>query len=431
MIRVLFIAPLLFLQFDTVAQELSAPLPEPLNLESAQALAEDQNHAVLLDADAQLEQARADIQQAEANYALQSELEIRAAWMDPSRFSLDQGNEDHRAQLRLSKPLYDFGQTEQKVQAAKTEQQATQDTIAYLIQQRRLQISRDFFAVILADLKFAWDNEDMATAFIRFDRAKDRHSLGQISDVELLAAEHDYEAVKNRRYTSEAEQFLRRVALAESLNRPGELSSELVKPELQDFKRELPEYEALLKMALENNPQNRRLSAMVDAAHMRLQAARQQNRPRLDARFEVSEYERKSGSNDEWRATLNLTLPLLEHEGMKAEISRLRSTWLKQRAMLLNMQSQVRQRVLQLWQQIQLLKNQRQQMLQALDYRELDLDRSRTLYELEVKTNLGNAMVAISEARFNQAKTEFDLALAWMELELIVGKDIQKSGEVQ
>lgn len=428
MIRVFCVVLLLLIQFETVAQELRPPLPEPLNLQQAQALAADDSHAVLVDADAQLEQSQSDIQQAEANYALQSDLEIRAAWFEPSSFSLDQDGDDHRARLRVSKPLYDFGQTEKKLQAAKTEHQATQDTVDYLVKQRRLQISRDFFAVILADLKFAWDNEDMATAYIRFDRAQERHGLGQISDVELLAAEHDYERVKNRRYESESAQFLRRVALAESLNRPGELSSELIKPELDEHNRVLPEYETLLEMALENNPQNRRLSAMVDAAHMRLQAARQQTRPRLDARFEVSEYTRDSGSNDDWRATLNLTLPLLEHEGMQAEISRLRSTWLKRRAMLLDMQSQVRQRVLQLWQQIQLLKSRRQQMLQAMDYRELDLDRSRTLYELEVKTNLGNAMVAISEARFNQAKTEFDLALAWMELELMVGKAITTGG---
>lgn len=430
MIRIFCVVSLLFLQYEAVAQALHAPLPEPLNLEHAQSLAADGSHAVLLDADAQLEQARADIQQAEANYALQSELEIRAGWFEPSSFSLDQDGDDHLARLRVSKPLYDFGQTEKKIQAAKNEQQATQDTIDYLVKKRRLQISRDFFAVILADLKFAWDNEDMATAYIRFDRAQKRHSLGQVSDVELLAVEHDYESVKNRRYESESEQFLRRVALAESLNRPGELSSALIRPELDDHKRVLPEYEALLEMALENNPQSRRLNAMVDAAQMRLQAARQQTRPRIDAYFEVSEYTRDSGSNDDWRATLNLTLPLLEHEGMQAEISRLRSTWLKRRAMLLDMQSRVRQRVLQLWQQIQLLKNRRQQMLQAMDYRELDLDRSRTLYELEVKTNLGNAMVAISEARFNQTKTEFDLALAWMELELIVGKDIE-TGEAQ
>jgi len=50
------------------------------------------------------------------------------------------------------------------------------------------------------------------------------------------------------------------------------------------------------------------------------------------------------------------------------------------------------------------------------------------MYEMELKTDLGNAMVAVSEIRYLQAKTEFELALAWMELELVLGNKLEQGG---
>ena len=64
-------------------------------------------------------------------------------------------------------------------------------------------------------------------------------------------------------------------------------------------------------------------------------------------------------------------------------------------------------------------------MLLAQDFRDLSLDKHRALYEMEVATNLGDAMVAISEVQFKQAEVDFNLALAWMELDLITGKGVQ------
>jgi len=139
---------------------------------------------------------------------------------------------------------------------------------------------------------------------------------------------------------------------------------------------------------------------------------------------EVSEYSRQASSNDDWRASLNLTIPLLENEAMKSEVARYRSQWLKLRAMLLEEQTRVRYRILKLWQNIGLLKTRREQMQVKQDYRELTLDRSRALYEMEATTDLGDAMVAISEVRYRQAETDFKLALAWMELNLLLGHDV-------
>jgi hypothetical protein len=79
-----------------------------------------------------------------------------------------------------------------------------------------------------------------------------------------------------------------------------------------------------------------------------------------------------------------------------------------------------------LWQQIKVLGTRLQQMKTKADFNELYLDRSRALYDLEVKTDLGDAMVAMSATRYQQAQVEFDLALAWIELDMITNATTEK-----
>jgi len=401
-------------------------LPDPLDLGYALNLATDEKYSDIIAARSRQELALSELNQADSNLALQIDLEFEAAYIKPSALAFNQNKDDHSATLKISKPLYDFGQTDNKQAAAEAELRATKNTMKYVYDLRRIEIAGRFFAVILADLKYAWHTEAMATAYVQSDAVKDRHALGEVSDVVLLKADDKYQLSFQQRSLSESQQRITRSMLAEVMNMPGVLSSRLKTPHLEYHKKTLPEYDSLVDIMMQKNTQISLQKTRVEAAYKRLQAARFQTRPRLSAELEVAEYSRDSIAKENWRASLNLSLPLLEHAGVKAEVSRQRSDWLKQRAMLLSTQSQLRQRLYELWQNIQLLKMERKQLIHSMDYRELRLDRNRALYELEVKTDLGDAMVAISEMRYKQAITDFKLVLQWMELLMLLNEDVIK-----
>lgn len=59
-----------------------------------------------------------------------------------------------------------------------------------------------------------------------------------------------------------------------------------------------------------------------------------------------------------------------------------------------------------------------------MDYRDLYLERSRALYELEVTSDLGDAMVQLSEAQLFKAQTFFELAVAWAKLDSLLGSSM-------
>ena len=89
----------------------------------------------------------------------------------------------------------------------------------------------------------------------------------------------------------------------------------------------------------------------------------------------------------------------------------------------------MRQQALQLWQRIDVLQKRYQQLLSTQAFSELSLDKSRALYEMEVETDLGDSMIAISEIQYKRAQNEFELVLSWMQLQLLMGETDLKFGD--
>ena len=93
----------------------------------------------------------------------------------------------------------------------------------------------------------------MSVLYVKYDKLSDKHSLGIVSEVAVAEAENAYREVADDRKSAELEQFLSRQRLAMALNRPGDIPSDLTRPDLPQLDRKIPELSALLDIALKNN----------------------------------------------------------------------------------------------------------------------------------------------------------------------------------
>ena len=404
------------------AQE-ATPLPVPLTLEFALAAGTESSHPALLAAQAESRAAEAVLADAESNYDLESSLNLRAGWVDPNELAFDQAHDDNLAQITVRKVLYDFGVTGGKVDSAESLVQAGKLEYRMARQRQIIDIARHYFDVLLTDLKYTWDNENLAMEYVQFDRIRQRHALKQVSDVDLKRSENAYQVALTRRVASETEQRTRRALLAVVINRPGELSADLAEPALPPADRALPELDELVAEAISGNVEIQAARNRENAARLALESARQRVRPTLDATLEVSEYSRKMPGNDDARARLNLVIPLNESGGQRSDIASKRAQWLRASAQVLQLESDVRRRVADTWQSILQQQTRQRELDVATTRAELELDRARGEYELEMKTSLGNAMVNISKVRYERAKNGYETALAWMDLYLLLGRN--------
>lgn len=396
-------------------------LPDPLTLEAALALADDP-HPALEVASARLDAARAEQQRAGARDGLEIGVEGRLRVIEPSDAAADQDNNDSSARLYLRKRLYDFGQTAALQQAAG--QRVSAQSWRYLAerQQRRLDIMQRYLEVLLADLAYARDNEAMSIAFVAFDRGRDRNELGQMSDVELLRLESEFQATRSQWSRSQGQQLATRNRLALALNRPDDLSANLKPPAEPDWQQPLPDVDELTATVLAGSPVLAALRARIQAAEAEVDASKAGTNPVLRAEMEAATYNRVLGSSNPLAAGLVLEWPLLDGGSSSADVAAKRAELRRLRAELGAEELTLRQQVLDLHLQLEQMKVELERTAVLADYRELYLDRSRALYEMEVQADLGDAMVQTSAVRYQRAKAMYDWMLARAQLDALAGR---------
>ncbi len=402
--------------------------PEPLSLDFVLARVA-QTHPDLQLAEAAVLQARAAQLQAESNYGLRSSLLARLRWIEPSPLAHDPSRQDHQLRLRVSKRLYDFGRTAALEAAAEADLAAQRLRYRDALNQYRLAVMAAWFDVLLADLEAIRDTEAMSIDFVNFDRAQARNELGQLSDIELLRFESIYQLSRARQYASSTRQRTARQRLANLINRSDKLPAELLVPPLPDVRREIPEVETWFASAEAANPELIALQAAVRSARERLGAAQADRHPVLNGQAEVSAYSRDSGGNDPWRVGISLDVPLITGGETRAQTARRRAELQAARARLERRRREIREAVLDSWSTLHSLRARRQELAVRADYRDLYLDRSRALYELEVKSDLGDAMTQTSDVRLQQARVDYEITLAWGRVRALLGQEVTLNEE--
>lgn len=406
------------------AAELSG-LPDPLTLEAALQFADSANHFQIQSSEQKIRQAQAEAEQTQSVNDISVNLSGRLRTVGPSDAGEDIYNDDNDSALSLfvRKPLYDFGETARRDELAQLNTSLRQMEKAYLIEQREISITQKYFDVLNADNEYLRHNEDLAIGFVRYDRARENKELGLGSDIEVLETQADYEVIRQNRYQSENMQRLTRILLAEELGLPDSPSSELLMPDLIAKKEITDDMDLLVKQAFKYSLLLNIQQGKLALARQAIQLADHQVSPKLDAELEISDYARQGSTRDDWRATIYFDFPLYSG-GRERSARNIAIT--KHRQALSDVQkvrSEVRIQVLQLWQAI------RQNSLRLggeminQEYRDMYLDRSRAEYELEFRTDLGDAMVEFSNSRMNVFRARFALEIAWRKLEKLVGRD--------
>ncbi len=328
--------------------------------------------------------------------------------------------------LTTNKVLSDFGRTAKLSQAAEADVRADAiDFVSFRFRQRLL-IIQSYINVLLADQRYAVENEKMTISYLRYDKIRDRHELGEISDVDLLAKESDYREDLLVRMRSANRQSESRAELAALLNHPDEFPATLQPIRASVENSEYADYKDLLSRALDDNPELTAQEERVHAAQARLEHSQMSKRPVLDSLVELGNYKRRYGEGGKWRVGVNLVIPIREGGRFKAEIAKQRAELKKEEARYTLMKNALRKTILELVQELEVLKTAVKSAEVRLEYRDMYLDRSRSAYELEIKTDLGDAQAKMTDAQWNAEKVKYDLLLTLGKLDALLGTDPAK-----
>lgn len=394
-------------------------LPEPLTLESLMALPMTTSPQVQLQ-QAKQQQALALYEQQQAIDAFELNVIGRLGW----REFANETQENHQLALHLGKQLYDFGRQTALTQAQQQLANAEDQSGTRQQHQYQLQLMQAFFNVILSDYQYRVQNEAMAVAYVTLDKAKDRHALQQISDVNYLKLQNDYEKILLLRSKAEYEQRRTRSFLANLVGQPQQLSDKLVFPKLDTYtERTLPALETLQQQVLSNSLQLKALKLQLQAALSQLEGEEVANFPvfRLDAwGGQLSSYEKRYEGN--WRVDLSMQMPLVDGGLKSANVANQKAKIRQIQAQIKATEQALRDEVATLFFDLKLAEAERKQVQLQADYADLYLDFSRALYENESQTDLGDSMVQLSESNYQIIAQQFKQVLAWAQLDFLSGQ---------
>ncbi len=398
---------------------------KPLTLEEALAAASEP-HPDLDLALAQYELSRAQQMLSESLYDFRVTLEASLRGGINPVYN-DEFKSDSYARLNVRKTLLDGGELAAGLDAARLETEARSLELMDVRAQRRLTVMARFFDVLLNDLQYAADTELMAVAYVRWDDAKVRHEVGELSTSALAALEASYQEIRLRRNDTERRARERRAQLASAMNRPGQLPAELAEPVFKGNDRPLPEFEVLLDAMRASNPRLKVYSQLLEASRSRLAGLRLEDSPRLEVEAEAATYTRPSTTRDELRGALNLVWPLFtgrRTDGLLAqEMARFQGLQAQYDKAVLDL----RQSLYETWHEIQFLRDVERRAAEVnAQYRDLALERARAEYEMELRTNLGNSMAETQVAKMRRQSVEYRLTLAWERMAALLGRPVEE-----
>ena len=187
------------------------------------------------------------------------------------------------------------------------------------------------------------------------------------------------------------------------------------------FLDRLPEIEQLYAIAEKNNPRLTSIQHKLESMRFQLTAFQAEKYPVISLHLQVADYARDLGSSDKYRAGIEIKVPLYQSGQENAKIKLATGKLIQLEAEKLTIKQELEQQILEVWLNISDLKQFFSDPDFNLDYRDLYLERSRTLYELEVTSDLGDAMAELTQAQLFKSQTVFQLAVSWAKLDSLLG----------
>ena len=410
---------------DEIPNQSIKSLPQPLSLNDVLSLPVNNIPQIQLETQ-KSRQTQAEYQQQLAENDLLIDIDLTLQKFEPLSKINDSKRDDNQAKIKFKKNIFDFGRSEWDKKSLSLENQAEKLNHQYLIIQQKIERMRLFFEVILADTNYDVVNEKMAIDFVRFNNAEEKVKVGQVSDVDLAQLQSQYFASRYQRQLVENQQRLTRANLAINLNFPAALPDELLMPNLiLLIEKQLPNYELFIQKMLQSHLKLQSLKKRTEATKYRINKAKTENNPLLYGHAEVAHFSRKINSRSKWVAGITLNIPISQGSRHQSAIAIQQASFQQHQASIFAMKRQLRQQAIESWLKLKSLKSQQATIKVQEEYRELYFDRSQALYELELKSDIGDAMVQNTRIEYNKLKNIYLRAVTMAKLLLLMGEDFQ------
>jgi len=314
------------------------------------------------------------------------------------------------ANLTVISTLYEFQRTKSRIELSKIRRDTAQLMLRQLHIDLQLRIIRLFAEAQLYRKLTEVKREEMAIAYVRFDRARERKELGLATDHEVLRLESVYREKRAELFYAQHMYNHTLLQIKELAGIPYETIIQVEDLPTREVDRLIKPFPELLKEALEKNTSLRIKDLEVKSYEEDIKVVRQVISPRLSLRISTD----KSG--------LELSTPIYD-AGRQYKVDYLASLKRSAQSEREGIEASLRLMFFSAPYEWEYLRAKLTEAIAKDRFAEENLTLRRSEYELELAFDLGYAMAEKSEAERQLMEARYKLILLWAKLLSLAGRE--------
>lgn len=318
--------------------------------------------------------------------------------------------------LTVISTLYEFQRTKSRIELSKIKRDIAHVMLQQLNMDLQLRIIRLFIEAHLYKKLTEVKREEMAIAYVRFDRARERKELGLATDHEVLRLESVYREKRTELFYAQHMYNHTLFQIKELAGIPYETPIQLEELPIREVDRLIKPFPELMKDALERNTSLKIKDFELKAFEEDIKAAKRLISPRLNLRISTD----KSG--------FELSTPIYD-AGKQYRVDYLSSMKRVAQSERESIEANLRLLFYSAPYEWEYLRAKLVEAVTRNRFAEENLTLRRSEYELELAFDLGYAMAEKSEAERHLMEARYRLILFWAKLFSLAGHEPFKALE--
>lgn len=306
--------------------------------------------------------------------------------------------------------LYEFQRTKSRIELSGIKRDIAQIMLEQLYRDLQLRILKLFVDAHLYRKLAEVKREEMAIAYVRFDRARERKELGLTTDHEVFKLETVYREKRSELLYAQYMYNYTLLEIKQLTGLPYETVLELKDLNLREPERLVADFSKLMEDALRNNASLKIKDLEIKSYHEDIKVAKQTIAPRINLKVSTN------------KAGLELTTPIYD-AGRHYRVDYLSMLKRSVQAEKENLERSLKLIFFSAPYEWEYLRAKLVEAKTREKFAEENLTLRRSEYELELAFDLGYAMAEKSEAERQSMETHYRLLLFWAKIFNLAGKE--------
>ena len=299
--------------------------------------------------------------------------------------------------------------------------------LSNVIQNEKIEIMKKYFDIFLSKLNYEYNSERIVMIYSHKKHADDNIKIGRASSIDVYKTTSDLLDAQNILYQAKENQDITKQILGNSVN-IDPYKNNFVKPEIKFYWDEITksylDSEKLKAKMYKNNFELNILKEQLQNTSSTVKSLKINNNIKVSVNAKVGSEPILANKYDDirWEGSLNISVPLYDTNNDIFTIKKLKIKETKLKLQISKKQKSLNEKLLTLISNIRKNIRLKEMLYTKYDYADLNSEKSRSLFEMDRRSDLGNSFTLITKVQYEFTKNEYDFVLNKEKLNLLIGE---------